>query len=297
MMRFPGSRGERRPSAIPALSQRESRHGLLALIVALAVLAPLPAWAQSPFGVGRVSPPPAAQKPATSPNGAPNGARSSESLSLYVHHLEHQKALEAVQLVQPLLSPRGSVELRSAENTITVRDSLSSLTRIIPTLYRFDRPPRQLGIEVLVVQANRVAFSPAIQAPDVPATLLRYFRKLLPYSTYQVLARTEITPDEGQEVMYEVGAGFGVSFRLGTMVNDHNIKLHDFRIARRKEGERQQLLHTTLSLRLDQPLALALAKEESSDRALLVVLTPKPGSLKPATSASDPQQASPQRQR
>jgi hypothetical protein len=268
-------------------------HGLLAaVILAAALLAPLPAWAQSPFGVGRVSPPasddPAASQSKTTPT---------ESLSLYVYRLEHQRALEALQVVQPLLSPRGSIELRPAENTIAVRDSLTSLTRIIPALHRFDRPPRQLGLEVLVVQANRAAFSPSVQVPDVPPTLLRYFRKLLPYSTYQVLARTEITPDEGQEVMYEVGAGFGVSFRLGTMVNGRNVKLHDFRIARRKDGERQQLLHTTLSLRLDQPLALTLAKEESSDRALMVVLTPKPGSLKPSAAAPAPRQAPSPRQR
>lgn len=234
-----------------------------ALLVTLCAAwsAPLSA-AQWPFGVNRKT--------------APDSARAKEALSLYMYTLEHQKAVDAMSQVEPLLSPRGSIELRPADNTLVVRDSLASLTRIIPVLRRFDHPPRTLAMDVMVVEANRIAFSPAIQEEDLPESLLTQFRKLLPYSTYRVLARAEVAPSEGQEVMYQMGGGFGLSFRMGTMLNSRNVRLHELRIARREANNaNKQLVRTTLSLRLDQPYALTLTRSEESSTALMVVFMPK----------------------
>lgn len=234
-----------------------------ALLAALSAVwsAPLAA-AQGPFGVKR-------QTPAGS-------QQANEALSLYVYTLDHQKVAEALPLVQPLLSPRGTIELRLAGNTLVVRDSLASLTRIIPVLRRFDHPPRTLKLDVMVVEANRIAFSPAIQEEDLPPDLLKKFRQLLPYSTYRVLARAEVAPTEGQEVMYQMGGGFGLSFRMGKL-NGRNFQLNEVRIARRAADDSgKQWVHPTLPLRLDQSYALALTRSESSSTALMVVFTPKP---------------------
>ncbi len=241
----------------------------LAVILTSALLAPLPVLAQSPFGVPR--------------RAEADSKRAKEAYSHYIYKFEHQKAAEALPFVQRLLSSHGTVELRPAENTLMVRDSLASLTRIIPVLRRFDHPPRNLELELLVVQAHRVAFSPAVQGEDLPGHLSHFFHNLLPYSTYRVLARTKVSPGEGEEVMVEMGGGFGVSFRLGTILDGRNVRLHEFRIARRGGGDdeqaHKQLFQATLSMRLDQPLALALANDEASASALMVVLTPNPSRL------------------
>ena len=248
---------------------------ILAVILTSALLVPLPVLAQSPFGVPR--------------RAEADSQRAKEAYSHYIYKFEHQKATEALPFVQRLLSSRGTVELRPAENTLMVRDSLASLTRIIPVLRRFDHPPRNLELEMLVVQAQRVAFSPAIQGEALPGHLAHFFHNLLPYSTYRVLARAEVSPGEGQEVVVEMGSGFGVSFRLGTILDGRRVRLHEFRIARRagdgsgggggdKAGHKP-LFQATLSLRLDQPYALALASDEASSSALMVVLTPNPSRL------------------
>ncbi len=243
---------------------------ILAVILTSALLAPLPVSAQSPFGVPR--------------RAEADSKRANEAFSFYIYKFEHQKAAEGLPLVHRLLSSRGTVELRPAANTLVVRDSLASLTRIIPVLRRFDHPPRNLELEVLVVQAQRVAFSPAVQGEALPEHLAHFFRNLLPYSTYRVLARTEVNPGEGDEVVYEMGGGFGVSFRLGTIREGRTVRLHEFRIARRANGKsddtaRKQLFQATLLLQLNQPYALALTNDEASSSALMVVLTPNPSRL------------------
>jgi hypothetical protein len=74
-------------------------------------------------------------------------------------------------------------------------------------------------------------------------------------------------------VAYQIG-DFGVSFRLGTLVESQRVKLHGFRMVREpgRLGEKQ-LIHSNLNPWLDQTTILGLASDESAGRALMVVVT------------------------
>ncbi|HEX5760031.1 MAG TPA: secretin N-terminal domain-containing protein [Thermoanaerobaculia bacterium] len=208
----------------------------------------------------------------------PQGGARADALYVHAYTLKHQRAADALMLIHPLLSPRGTIELQPVGNTLVVRDTLAGLARVVPVLRGFDRPARPLRIEVHVVHASRLrspaqAVSPAL--PEPPPELVQRLKALLSYEFFELVAQARVGGLEGQSVTYEIGGGFEVSFRLGTVMPNRRIRLTDFRILRRgRQRAGQTLLHTHLTLTLDQTVALALAKNEASPEALMVVLTP-----------------------
>lgn len=235
---------------------------LLRTALALAALAA--------FGADR----PAFAQAAPRPAPAPAATAASEELRLHAFTLEHQKAAEALPIVQPLLSPRGTVELQAATNTLVVRDSLAALSKATAVLRSFDHPARPVAFDVQFVHAGRSGISPEPPTGALDPQLVARLERLFRYQGYRSLARARLDTREGEEVVYDIAGGYRVSFKLGIMVSDRRIKLSAFRIARRAgEGAESELIHTAVNLWRDQPLVLALSRDEGSPTALLVVLT------------------------
>jgi hypothetical protein len=213
-------------------------------------------------------------------------APASGELVVHAYRLENQPAVEALTLVYPLLSPRGTVELKPQENTLVIRDSLAAVVRIIPTLTRFDHPKRELGIQIQIVRASLEKFSPPSQSQLSQELLLR-LRELLPYDTYELLAETRLEAFEGEQMSYRLGRQFDIKFRLGTLLEGRRLRLHGFQVDRisaspksrrgnagkAASNEPKSLVQTNLFLHLDQVFFLGLAADESSREALMVVIT------------------------
>lgn len=206
-------------------------------------------------------------------------APASGDLVLHAYALKHRKASEALPLVSPLLSPRGTVELQPGTNTLVLRDTMATLSRIVPVLRSFDHPARPLTLELYIVRATRSAASEI--RSDLPAHLTSRLSALLPYNVYEVRAQALLGSQEGQAVTYALSGDYEVSFRVGTVVAPGRVRLSDFRVLRRSSrgGPQPQLLiHTNLSLQLEQTMSLGLARSEASPEALMVVLTLRSGS-------------------
>ena len=200
------------------------------------------------------------------------------ALSTKAYTLRHQPAADALALISPLLSERGSVELQPVGNTIVVRDLQAHILRIVPVLRNFDHPRRDVRIEVRIVRASvqpttgaaRVSTGPS----ELSAVLTSRLRELLRFQHYDLLAGVDLASREVEELSYDVGEDYRVDMRVGTVLATRRIKLHDFRISRAKEaGEWKQLIHTNLELTLGEPMVLGLATTEASEHALMVVLT------------------------
>jgi hypothetical protein len=184
--------------------------------------------------------------------------------------LVHRKAGDALQLVEPLLSPRGTVELQVANNTLVVRDTLAALTRIVSAVRAFDRPARPVVLELELLRGER---SPALEEGNLPAPrLAAQIRRLLPYPRLVALARARLSGLEGEAVAYELHHGYRVSFAFGNWTPDQKMRLERFRVVRMGPSEERQLLGTSVHVRVSQPLVLALTRDEASERALLLVL-------------------------
>jgi hypothetical protein len=205
--------------------------------------------------------------------------RKEGELVLHAFTLRHRAATEAIQLVSPMLTKRGTVELQPSTNTLVIRDTPAALGQIIPALRRYDHPSRPLSLDIYIVRATRSVVSGEPSQSDLPEPLTRRLRALLPYDNYQTQAQARLSSREGEAVTYALGGEYEVSFRLGAIAEGQRVRLSDFRIARRSELRRtgQSLIHTTVILPLDQTTSFVLARHEGSQEALMVVLTLRQG--------------------
>lgn len=203
--------------------------------------------------------------------------RDANESVLHAYTLQHRRASDAISLVFPLLSQKGTVELQPATNTLVIRDSQAALSRIIPVLRGYDHPSRPLDLEIYIVRAFKsgVSGGPPSVHSDLPAAVTRRLRATLPYDVYEVRAQARLGSREGQAVTYALGGEYEVSFRLGTLLEGQRVRLSDFRILRRTQERRvgSPLIHSNLVLALEQTTSFALAKTEESREALVVVMT------------------------
>lgn len=196
-------------------------------------------------------------------------AGAQPELVVHAHTLRHQPAAEALALIHPLLSQRGSVQLQPGGNTLVVRDEAAVVKRITALLREFDHPAQKMAMRIQVVRAGDGGNGEKL-GPELAGRL----RELLRYDSYRVMAETDLEAREGEQVGYELGQEYRIVFQLGTLMSGERIKLHDFEVTRRAEVEEpQRLLRTQVNLRLGRPMILGLTKDESSRRALLLVLT------------------------
>ncbi|HXU34403.1 MAG TPA: hypothetical protein VN851_27835 [Thermoanaerobaculia bacterium] len=219
----------------------------------------------------------------------PASAAVPSGLTLHAYTFVHQPAREALSLVHPLLSQRGTVELQPADNTIAIRDTRAVIAKIMPLLREFDHPVRALSVEVMIVRASRAVMSPPVSHSDLPPDLTRRLRSLLPYEIYDLAARADLSTAEGESVAYDLGQDFQVSFRVGTVHSDRSIRLAEFLVRRSgrsgagsgASAKPKPLIFTNLNLALDQNISLALAKSEESREALMIVLTVRAAEREP----------------
>jgi hypothetical protein len=201
--------------------------------------------------------------------------RVDRGMVVHVHTLKHQPANDAMPLVLSLLSAEGTVELRPGTNTLVIRDSLASVSRIVPVLRSFDHPARRLEVSIWLVEGGPgpAVVSPALPGKPPPAELLDQLRRNLPYAAYELLAASEVRGREGDRVDFDLPSGHNVRFRLGTVLGEQRVRLHGFELSRRsgaQEGE--SLVRGNLNLWLQRTTVLSMANSRDDSRALMVVV-------------------------
>ncbi len=239
--------------------------------LALVLLAALLAGADARAQTGSASPPPSVgpvARPDAEPPRAPEG-----NVRLHVFTLQHQRAADALAVVRPLLSSRGVVELDEAANTLAVRDTLPALSRVTLAVRGFDHVARGLRFDVQLVHAELASLSPVPRSDALDPELLAKLRQLLRFQHYALIGRATIASREGELVTYDIGNGYRLAFRVGTLMDERRVRLGDLTMLRLAPGGSQNaLLRTAINLSLGQPLILGLTRDESSDRALMLVL-------------------------
>ena len=248
---------------------------------------------------------------------APAAAQPPESgMRVYAHTLKHQQTGEALALIRPLLSPRGTVEEQPGTRTLVIRDSRFVVARIVPLLVDFDHPPEKLRFDIKIVRAGnppRQGVSPPLPegkagagtpaaasagagppaaAPaedELSPRQVARLRDLLRYDEYRVLAQAGLTSEEGEEVTYALGDTYSVSFRSGTVLAGKRLKLEGFRITKQiknptnkgRQLKPREVFHATLNLWLDRPYNLVLALDESRKEALMVAISCRRENVEP----------------
>jgi hypothetical protein len=230
------------------------------------------------FAGALASQPPPPPKAPMGPSGIP--VERAETLVLHAHQLAHQPAREALPLVEPMLSPRGSLELRAQTNTLIVRDHASIVEAVRATLREFDHPPVDLVLDVFLLSSTRREDDLPLGADvsGLPPALIEGLGSMIRFNSYQVLAEGQLVTREGQQVSYDLGSRYALRFQVGTVLGARVLKLRGFELVRRNGSLDQPLLSTDLNVTLRRMQVLALAASENAERGLVVALTCRPRS-------------------
>ncbi|MEM7587147.1 MAG: secretin N-terminal domain-containing protein [Acidobacteriota bacterium] len=213
--------------------------------------------------------------------------RGSGPIKAFAYTLKHQPADQALALVRPLLTARGTVEVQPGSNTLVIRENPLVIQRVRQLLAQFDRPPQDLRFDIQIVRAGpkRQGISPPQPESEeveseLSEALAARLREVLRYDDYRVLAEAGVTSREGEEVTYSLGQSYSVSFRPGTVMAGQRVKLEGFRILKQLQNpakgrrlEPEELFHATLNLWLDRPFNVVIAQDESRQEALMVAIS------------------------
>lgn len=194
-----------------------------------------------------------------------------------VFQLHFRPAREAALLVEPLLSPDGSVLLQPRLNAITVRDSAAVLERVAAAVAEWDVAAPNYTIRLRVLLASTTPPTPGPPAPlisGVGSELQQLFR----FTSYSEVDTLVITAADGSTVEAAVGDRYHVRFVLRAVPHDSDrLQLGQLEFARKVTADAgieklQTLLRTTLTLRTGQAFVLGAARSEEANRALVLVL-------------------------
>jgi hypothetical protein len=190
--------------------------------------------------------------------------------------LKHRPAGEAVSVVEPLLSPEGSMMVRPRDNSLTVVDDAATLARVAAAIARFDAAPASFKVRVRLVRASTQPPGPG----SVTVDLSGLPSGLLPYTSFREVGGFEAVTMDGGYVSASAGATYAVNFGVHvTPGDDERVQLVRFELGRR-EGQSplpgvenvRPLLRSTVSLLIGQTFVMVATPSEGAGEALLLVV-------------------------
>ena len=200
-----------------------------------------------------------------------------------VFTLRHRKAEEALLVVRPLLTARGSLVLQPAHNSLTVRDAGRAVERAAIALETFDVPPRAFSVSVALFRATS---EPSARTSPTPVTeQLRgvgaRLRKLFSFTDYTPLDEVVLQSLEGESVSWNLRGSYRVEFRLESGPGGEVIRLRSLVLSRVRRDEKgretlRDVARTSINLKPKEPFVIGVGREEGGVAALFLVLSAGP---------------------
>ncbi len=192
-----------------------------------------------------------------------------------VFQLRFKPAREAAALIEPLLSPEGSLLIQPRTNTLTVRDTAAVQRKVAEALASFDVPPEAYRIRLRFLLAST---APPTSGPASPLIegVGKELSEMFRFTSYQELDTLLLAASDGAHVEAQAAGKYLVRFAVRGSSERTRVQLANFELYRRmpnpdgSEGLRL-MLRTTLSLRLQQMAILGAARSEATSQALVLV--------------------------
>jgi len=205
------------------------------------------------------------------------GSALAADQELRVFQLHFRPAREAAVLVEPLLSPGGSVLLQPSLNSITVRDNPEVLRRVAEALASWDVAPISYKVRVRVLLASTDSPPPGKAAPLISG-IGAELTKLFHFTDYREVATLQVTAADGSVVEVAAGDRYHLRFAVRGVAQDpERVQLAQLQLARRDRGPDnaevlRPLMRATVTLLMKQPSVLGGARAENANQALFLVL-------------------------
>jgi len=194
-----------------------------------------------------------------------------------VFQLRFRSASNALAVVEPLLSPAGTVLLQPRANTLVVRDDRKVIDKAALALALWDQAPFTYRVRVKLYVASTAKDTGSVASDPAPE-LGAEFAQLFHFTSYQALDDLEFVSQEGSSVEASAGERYILRFTLRTQPGDpERVVLGPFELTRRHgnatPAPARPLLRSTVSLRVGQTAVVAAARSEQASRVLLLVVT------------------------
>ena len=194
-----------------------------------------------------------------------------------VFHLRFRAVRDAATLVEPMLTPSGSLLLQPHLGALTVRDEAVVLRRVADVLTAWDVAPPSYRIRVRLLLASTAVPTPGPPSPLVEG-LGAEMSKLFRFTSYQEVDTLHVTAADGSMVEAMAGQRYYLRFMIRGLPHDsERIHLSQLELTRRDrtpqgQDRSQVLLRTAVNLRENKETVVGLARSESANQALILVL-------------------------
>jgi hypothetical protein len=204
-----------------------------------------------------------------------SAAGSSEPMGVRVFVLKYKRVEEATLLVRPLLSDSGSILLQPKINALTITDRESVLNAVARALAQFDLPPRSFAVAVKIIRAS-ADLSDRDLSREIGG-IGNKLREVFRFKDYALIDSTVLHGSEGDSVSYLLGGEYRLGFRIEPAAEGPMLRFSQFSLFREKADESghkriSPLIRTTLNVALNQTMVIGASKEESSKKALILVI-------------------------
>jgi hypothetical protein len=203
------------------------------------------------------------------PAAADKAASASKSLSVRTFQFKHKTAEDAASAIKSLRGAEGSVSITNG--ALVVTDSPENLRKIAAVLAEFDVEPQPFRLSIRLVSAARGKEARvANEVRDLAPKL-----GLLRYNVLDNVGAAEVVGREGQPGLVDLES-YRAEYKLGAYDGaSDSVKLEDLKVSRLTGDQLEQLLKTTLNLKLGQTVILSATRDPNSGRALMIVVSAK----------------------
>lgn len=209
-------------------------------------------------------------------NTAETAAAAAGDLETRIYRLKFKEIDRAASLIKSVVSAEGSISLQPASRTIVITDRSENLRRIVQMLDRFDVAPQAFTLELKLATAARGGEA------KVPEEFKSIASKLamLGFTQLEKVGESVATGKEGDASTGAPGSAYRIDFQFGSFdPASETIRVNELRVQRVGKpdangiAEVTQLFKTSLNVRLNQETVLGVARDASSNRTLMLVVT------------------------
>lgn len=196
--------------------------------------------------------------------------RSDAALTVKTFQFKHKDADRAAAVVKPLMSSDGSLAIQPSTNSMVITDRADNLKAIAAALDKFDTAPQAFKLNVRLVAASRAAAP--VRTPDLLKDVSTKLT-VLPFNNFEVLGSAVLEGKEGEPGLLDIDSSYRADFKWGDYdAASDSVQISDLKLSKLQGDQLNQLLKTTMNLKVGQTVVFGAGKPQGA-RALLLILS------------------------
>ena len=215
---------------------------------------------------------------------APIVTVAEEELGVKAFRVDHRPLIDAAELVDAVLSDKGTMSLRPRLKTIVVEDYRSVLTKVESLIRDFDAPPRnvQLTLNLIVgtdesKEQDGRTFTPSVNIGAEIIDVMNKLEAITKWTKYEVQGSSSLQSVEGGTTMAVLSDEYRVEMAIDSVDEAaKRVYFKHFKLQKRvptAEGDRYDDVYATSVISpLDRLNLMGVASGPDSSKALFLTL-------------------------